>query len=127
MKLRTVAVALVALALAVLLIWRNAVITPGIYRLGFFLGLATLIAWLLSSGEMFISLGHGSWKRAVMWPIALTVMLMPPIILMETGIAGYRGFMSFMRYVSLILAIFGLAWLAAGFIVPPVLRRRLPK
>jgi hypothetical protein len=105
----------------------RSVITPSVYRLGFFLGLATLIGWLLSSGEMYISFGHGSWKRAVMWPIALTVVLTPPIVLVETGIAGYRGFVSFMHYASLILAIFGFAWLAAGFIVPPVLRRRLPK
>jgi hypothetical protein len=127
MKLRIAAVALVALALAVLLVWRNAAITPSVYRLGFFLGFATLIAWLMFPGEMYISLGHGRGKRSVILPIVITVFMTPSIVLVEVGIAGYRGLASFMRYVSLAVATLGLAWLTAGLIVPSVLRRRLPK
>jgi hypothetical protein len=124
MKLRIAAVALVALALAVLLIWRNAAITPGVYRFGFFLGLATLAVWLIFPGQMLISLGQSSLKRRVALPVVTTIFMTPSIVLVETGIAGYRGFASFMRYVSVAVAILGLISLAAGFIVPSVLRRR---
>jgi hypothetical protein len=127
MKLRIALVTLVALTLGVLLVWRNDVITPSVYRLGFFLGFATLIVWLMLPGEMYISIGHGSWKHAVILPIVMTVLMTPSIVLVEAGIAGYRGFASFMRYASLLVAMLGLFWLVGGFIVPLVLRRRLPK
>lgn len=106
MKLRIAVVTVVALALAVLLIWSRPPITPRIYEIGFLLGLATFLWWLLGpGGEMFIPMGRGALKRAVMWPLVLTAMMAPSIVLVEAGIAGYRGFVSFMRYVSVAVTI----------------------
>jgi arginine exporter protein ArgO len=119
-------VAIVALALAVLLVWSPT--TPSVYRAGFFLGLATSIAWLVvPGGEMFVSLGHGTLKRALTVPIVMAVIMAPSIVLMEAGITGYRGFVSFMRYVSVVVAAVGIAWLALGFAIPAVLRRQSRK
>jgi hypothetical protein len=50
MKTRLAVLTLVALVLGVLLSWKNSEVTPGFYRFGFFLGLASLVAWLLSPG-----------------------------------------------------------------------------
>jgi hypothetical protein len=98
-------------------------ITPRIYRIGFFLGLATFVLWLLApGGEMFISMGRGTLKQAVMWPLALATMMAPSIVLVEAGIAGYRGFVSLMRYVSVAVLIVGIAWLVLGFAIPLLLR-----
>ena len=115
--------AVVALVLAVLLLWSPA--TLRVYRAGFFLGLATFVAWLLApGGEMFVSLGRSSTvKRAVAVPVVVAVMMAPPLVLLEAGIAGYRGFVSFMRYVSVVVVVIGTAWLALGFAIPIVLRR----
>src|SRR5262249_17958653 len=101
MKVRLVAVSLVAFGLGLLLGWRGAA-TPGLYRLGFFFGLAASLALLLPGGEMIIGISPGPWRSALL-PIGLTVMMAPFIVLVEAGIAGYLGFESFMRYVSLIL------------------------
>lgn len=126
MKLRTAIVAVVALALAVLLMWSPA--PSSVYQAGFFLGLAALIAWVVApGGEMSVSLGRGTLRRAVTMPIVMAVVMTPPIVLVEAGIAGYRGFASFMRYVSVVIAVIGVAWLALGFAIPAVLRRQSRK
>lgn len=122
MILRTAIVAVVGLTLAVLLMWSPA--TSSVYRAGFFLGLAALIAWLVApGGEMFVSLGRGTLRRAVTVPIVMAVIMAPPIVLVEAGIAGYRGFASFMRYVSVVIAVIGVPWLALGFAIPAVRRQ----
>ena len=126
MKLRIAVMTVVALALAVLLIWSSPPITPRIYQIGFLLGFAAFLWWLLGQGgEMFMPIGRGALKRAVMWPLVLTAMMAPFIVLVEAGIAGYRGFVSFMRYVSVAVTIVGIVWLVLGFAIPLMLRRRL--
>jgi hypothetical protein len=128
-----VAAAVVALALALLLIWRSASLTRGVYRFGFFLGLAALAAIFVSrlpvdrstspgGGEMTIHLGSGALARTAYAPI-VWVALTPFILLVEVGIAGYRGFSSWMRYVSLLLAVVGGAGLIASVLIPRLLRR----
>ena len=123
MKLRTTVLAVVALALAILLVWSPT--TPTVYRAGFFLGFATLVGWLLApGGEMYLSLGRSNTlKRAAAVSVAVAAGMAPSLVLVEAGIAGYRGFVSFMRYVSVVVVIIGIAWLALGFAVPIVLRR----
>jgi hypothetical protein len=127
MKLWTTILAVVALALAILLVWSPATLI--VYRAGFFLGLATLVGWLLAArGEMYVSLGRGNTvKRAAALSVAVAAIMAPSLILVEAGIAGYRGFVSFMRYVSVVVVVIGVAWLALGFAVPIVQRRHSQK
>lgn len=118
--------AVVAVILVVLLVWSPT--TPKAGRAGFYLGLATVVAWLVApGGEMFVSLGRGTLKRAVMVPIVIAMMVAPSIVLVEAGIAGYLGFVSLMRYVSAVVTIIGIAWMLLGFAVPTVLRRQSRK
>ncbi len=129
-----VAAAVIALALAVLLVWRSPAITPRVYQFGFFLGLGTLAAILVSSrlrfiggsssggGEMMIRLGTSTFAKTAVVPFFLMAMT-PYIILMEVGITGYRGFSSFVRYVSLGVAFLGAIALLAGLLIPWFLRR----
>jgi hypothetical protein len=124
MKTRLAVLTLVALVLGVLLSWKNSEVTPGFYRFGFFLGLASLVAWLLSpSGQMFIPIGANPWKRIAFIPIGFIIAAAPFIVLMEAGWAGYRGFAEFMRYISLALLTIGLLGLVSSFVIPYFLRR----
>jgi hypothetical protein len=128
-----IAAAVVALALALLLIWKSPSLTRGVYRFGFFLGLAALAAIFVSRlpaagdtlsgrGEMTIHLGPGAFARAAYAPI-VWVALTPFILLVEVGICGYRGFSSRMRYVSILLVGVGVAGLIASVLIPRLLRR----
>jgi predicted ferric reductase len=123
MKLWATILAVVALALAILLVWSPA--TPIVYRAGFLLGLAALVGWLLApGGEMYVSLGDSNTvKRAAAVSVAVAAIMAPSLVLVEAGIAGYRGFVSFMRYVSVVVVVIGIAWLVLGFAIPIVLRR----
>jgi len=73
---------------------------------------------------MFVRMGQGALERAAMWPLVVVVMIAPYILLVEAGIAGYRGFVRPMRYVSVAVVTVGVALLMFGFVMPFVLRRR---
>jgi len=124
MKLRLAIVIVVAVVLAVLLM--SSPTTPRVGRVGFYLGIATLLAWLVTpGGEIFVRLSQGGTvKRALAAAIIIMVGSALPIVLVEAGIAGYIGFASFMRYVALSVAILGITWLALGVAFPLLLRRK---
>ena len=88
-----------------------------------------MVAWLVfpGGGEMFVSLGRGTLKRAVMVPIVIALMMAPSIVLVEAGVAGYFGFVSLMRYVSVVVSFVGIAWLVLSFAIPVVLHRQSRK
>ncbi|HEV1993575.1 MAG TPA: hypothetical protein VGR03_04525 [Candidatus Acidoferrum sp.] len=62
-------------------------------------------------------------------PTRLTLILMifvassPYLLLLESGIAGYRGFSSWMRYAALVPTVLSGIGLVAAFLVPRLLRR----
>ena len=56
---------------------------------------------------MFVRIGRGTLKSAVMWPLVVIVMMAPYIVLVEAGIAGYRGFVGPKRYVSVAVVTVG--------------------
>ena len=125
---RMIATAAVAVALGVLLISKSPRITPGVYKLGFFLGLAALVVRFFPGlgahrmESMFMPLGHAPWAYLAAGLLSLLA-VSPFVVLFETGVAGYRGFSSLTRYVCLALAILGVAGLVASFLVPRLLRR----
>lgn len=119
-----VALAGVAIVLGVLLISTSPLITKTVYQACFFVDIGAFGMKLLSPrGEWFISLGRSAFAP---FGVALFVLLgMAPLILLtEAGIAGYRGFSSGLRYASLALAVLGAAALAAGLVLPRLLRGR---
>ncbi len=118
--------AIIAVALAVLLIWKSPLITRGVFRAGFLLGLATLGAIVLLSRtgprEWAIHLHPGPLTSLAVAPLVFAASL-PFILLVETGVVGYRGFTSWMRYLSLCLTVLGVVGLAASLLLPWFLRR----
>jgi len=118
--------AAVVLGLAFLLLWRSPVITKGAYRMGFFLGLAAFAGILFGpGGGWYLRIGSNPWGFAAWVPITLLAMA-PFLLLLESGIAGYRGFSSWMRYVSLVVAVLGAVGLVASFVLPHLLREAGP-
>ncbi len=115
--------AAVAIGLGFVLIWRNPAVTKGVYRFAFFLGLATFAAFLFfPESSWFVKLGRGPFASLAALPFVLLAMA-PFTLLVESGIAGYRGFSSWMRYLSLVLAVLGGVGLMASLLVPRLLRR----
>ena len=120
MKVLAVA-ALVAIGLVFLLVWKSPLITRGTYRVGFLVGLAAFSAILCSPG--------GDWgfhipASASIARIPITFLAITPYILLaESGIACYRGFSSWARYLSLVLAILGGVGVVASVLLPRLLRR----
>src|SRR5208337_4360342 len=94
--------AIVAVALAVLLFWRSPWISRGMYRTGFLVGLVSLSAFALiprsRPEEWSMNLPGG--PLAILAVVLLTFLPLAPFVLViEIGIAGYRGFSSWLRYV----------------------------
>ncbi len=128
MRAQTVLVlqALVAAAFAVLLLWRSPRMTMAVYRVGFFFGLAVLAATFFS-----MNAGQNTWDfrlpdgpTSFLGLIPITFLASAPfILLIESGISGYRGFSSWIRYLSLLIAATGALGLVASFVLPRVLRR----
>lgn len=113
--------AAVAIGLAFLLLWRSPLITKGVYRMGFLLGLAAFAGILFSpGGEWDFRMGRGPSAFLALIPITLLA-IVPFLLLVESGIAGYRGFSTWMRHVSLALAILGGVGLLAAILLPIVL------
>ena len=120
MKVLVVA-SLVAIGLAFLLVWKSPLITGGTYRICFVVGLAALAAILCSPGD---SWGFHIPASASIARIPITYLAITPyLLLVESGIAGYRGFSSWARYLSLVLAILGGLGLVASVLLPRLLRR----
>jgi hypothetical protein len=119
-----IAVAVVAIALAFLLIWRTQLITRGTYQIGFFVGLSAFVWFLLlpRSTSFMIGLGRSSFAPLSAIPFVL-IALTPFVLLVESGIAGYRGFSSWLRYACLMLAALGGVGLVASLILPRLLRQ----
>jgi hypothetical protein len=119
-------VTVVALVLGFILAWRGPLITPVTYKLAFCLGLAALGVYFYprrGAGIEYIEmdLGRGEWAYFASRLFGFLI-LSPFVVLIETGIAGYRGFLSPGRYVCLALVILGGAGVAASFLVPRLLR-----
>jgi archaellum biogenesis protein FlaJ (TadC family) len=127
MGTRIAAMYFVAVVLLVVLILRSHMIPQALYKFGFLLGLAALAVFLLRPWGpdmewMEIDLGRGKLAYAFAW-LGVLIPLAPFVVLIETGIAGYRGFSSFFRYAALSLAVLGLAGVFASLVVPRLLRR----
>jgi hypothetical protein len=127
MGARIAVTSFVAVALLVVLTLRSPMIPRAVYKFGFFLGLAALVVFLFwrpggSDMEwMEIHLGRGWIAYASAWLLAL-IPLSPFVLVIETGIGGYRGFSSFFRYAALSLAVLGLAALVASLVIPKLIR-----
>jgi hypothetical protein len=120
--------ALVAIGLAVLLLLRPTLVPKWVYLAGFFLGLATLGVFSFGRGERtweLRSIGFIPSRVTLIGSLILVSFLAstPYLLLLESGIAGYRGFSSWMRYLSLGIAFLGGSGLVAAFLVPRLLRR----
>jgi archaellum biogenesis protein FlaJ (TadC family) len=128
MGARIAVMAFVAVVLLVVLILRSPMIPTAVYKFGFFLGLAALAVFLFwrpggpDMEWMEIGLGRGRIAYASAGLLAL-IPLSPFVVLIETGIAGYRGFSSFVRYAALSLTVLGLAGLVASLVIPKLIRR----
>lgn len=112
---------LVAIGLVILLVWKSPLITRVTYRIGFLVGLAALAAILFSPGDSwgFHIRASESISRVPITLLGIT----PYLLLAESGIAGYRGFSSWARYLSLVLAILGGVGVVASVVLPRLLRR----
>jgi hypothetical protein len=128
MLIRTVVTSFVAIVLFVSLILTSSVVTRTVQKIGFLVGLATLLVLFLPMpGEpqmtwVEVEIGPGRFAHLSAWWLAL-VPLLPFVVLVETGLSGYRGFSSPFRYVALVLAVFGVAGLVASFLIPKLIQR----
>jgi hypothetical protein len=97
-------------------------IAKSFYKYGFFLGIATVayIAFTQSSFTIYLSLsnGHSFFRFA-----GLLLSYVPFVILIESGLLGYRAFGSWMRYFSFAVAIAG----GIGVLASSVMSRFLTK
>lgn len=112
----------VAVALGVFLAWRGPAITKNAYKAAFFIGLATFAAFLFGRAEWGLRLGRGPLAVAALIPIAIFAST-PFLLILETGIAGWRGFSSWIRYLSAAIAALGAVGLIASFALPWLERR----
>ena len=112
-----------AIGLAVVLLWPSPSITKGVYRLSFFLGLAAFAAIVFSAGGSWdVRMGHNAGPSLASIAIIFAATA-PYLLLIESGMAGYRGFSSWVRYLAIVPVILGAIALIASIIVPITLRR----
>jgi hypothetical protein len=118
----------VVIGLGLLLVCWYPLVDRGAFRIGFFVGLAAFAAILFGPGGRWDSRSHPvlfpsflSFKALLVH--AMFLAMTPHLLLLESGIAGYRGFSSWMRYASLVLALLGTFGLLAAFVLPRWLRR----
>ena len=118
----------VAIGLGLLLVCWYPLNDRGAFRIGFFLGLAAFAAILFGPRGQWDSRSHPvlfpsflSFKASLVH--AMFLAMTAHLLLLESGIAGYRGFSSWMRYASLVLALLGTFGLLAAFVLPRWLRR----
>ena len=121
MLARMIGLATVAFALATILIWENPGPPRAVFRFAFFFGLASLAVYFFARppgmSSIYINFGRGTWAYLIAGLFSLMALL-PFVVLLEIGIVGYRCFSTFMRYVSLTIAILGLAGLVASLLLP---------
>lgn len=128
MVIRTVVVSFVGVALFALLILKNPAITRDVYRFGFFLGVAALLVFVLPwPGQpqmewVETEAGQGGFAHVSAWLLAIAPLL-PFAVLVEAGIAGYRGFSSSLRYGAVALAILGAVGVVASLLIPRLIQR----
>ncbi len=111
----------ITIFLTVLVIAWSPLVTKGVFRIGFFVGAAVVAAFLFSPA--------GQWDsrtQPIPFPFSLIpyklIAMTPYILVAETGVAGYRGFSSWLRYLSLVIAIVGGLGLIASLVIPRLLR-----
>jgi hypothetical protein len=118
----------VAIGLGLLLVCWYPNIDRGASRIGFFLGLAAFAAILFGPRGQWDSRSHPVFFPSFL-PFKLSLVhatflaMTPYFLLLESGIAGYRGFSSWMRYASLALGVLATFGLLAAFLLPRWLRR----
>jgi hypothetical protein len=113
----------VVIGLGLLLVCWYPLVGRGAFRIGFFVGLAAFAAILFGPGGQWDSRSHPvllpsflSFKFSLVHATFLA--MTPYLLLLESGIAGYRGFSSWMRYACLALAVLGTFGLLAAFLIP---------
>jgi hypothetical protein len=114
--------ALITVLLGALLLCKSSLVGAGALRLGFLLGLGGSVA-LLVLGDSWDWRTPRFRSRKLAGTIFAFLAAVPYLLLLETGIAGYRGFSSSFRYVSLGLGILGGVGLVAALVVPKLLPR----
>jgi hypothetical protein len=121
----------VVIGMGLLLVCWSPAIDRAVYRVGFFVGLAAFAAMYFGPGGQWDSRSHPLLFRLsrlpfrVLWIYVMFLGMTPYLLLLEGGIAGYRGFtLPWMRYASLVPAILGALGLVAGFLLPRGLGRR---
>jgi hypothetical protein len=117
-----IAASVIAVVLALILLWTPAASRKELYKLGFLVGLSAflvVIAGQPADATMYLGDMRGRYLVAVLLALITTS---PEILLIETGLLGYRGFSSWMRHFSLSLVVVGTLWLLVALVVPRLLR-----
>ena len=117
-----IADAVIAVALAGFLIWPAPSLGKGAYKFGFLVGLAAFSLTLVGRREFGFVLGNSPGNHLVVALFAF-MSAAPGILLIETGLSGYRGFSSWMRYISLSFVVLGGALLIPALLFLRLLRR----
>jgi hypothetical protein len=121
-----VATTTVAIVLACLLLWKNPPVPRNVYRAAFLAALGVFFvflaapesSWMIRSGRGAL----GTFTAACLIMISAT----PYLVLVEAGLAGYKGFTSWLRYLSLTVAGLGTVALVTSILLPRLLRRGEP-
>src|SRR5579862_4230681 len=118
-----IAVIPVIIGLGIISIWSIPGITNRTYKFGFLLGLAACGASIIfasSSSTVYVDGRYGTFVVAV---LARLVGITPFVLLVEAGVLGYRGFSSWMRNVSLSIAVLGVVAAVTSLLLPRLIRR----
>src|SRR5229473_2875515 len=121
----TALMSLAVLVLTVLLFWKGSGNSRAPFQFGFVLGFATFVVvffFRTGSAEWAMRFQMDSATKFIWIPFVLSSLL-PFVLILETGAIGYRAFASPVRYVPLVIAIFGAVGIVASFLVP-LFRRR---
>ena len=113
----------IALGLASALMWRNPQLTPSFYRFACLLGFLGIVAWTLHGQSETFVIGNSLSSVSAFIP-AILMLLTPFVLVIEVGVAGFRGFpASFFRYFFLALSFLGAVGIIASIVIPRILRR----
>jgi hypothetical protein len=98
----------VVIGLGILLLTKSARFTVGTYRIAFIVGIASFCLFLLGPGGQWdFRVGtNAAFGKLVLVPLFL-IGTSPFVLLLESGLVGYRCFSSWMKYVSMGLTIVG--------------------
>ena len=115
--------ATITLGLALLLVGKFQFITKGTYRLGFSIGLLAFIFAIVMSPPYSLLVMGGRHRTVPAFAVLFFVTVMPYLLLIEAGLAGYLGFLSWARYLSLSVAALGGIGLIASLLFPRLVSR----